>query len=61
MFVIVNNRIMSTAAYNLIMWRRSTPPAVRYVPAALAAHYGYVDINARGELVSVAPEQAQAV
>ena len=57
MFISVNGQIYTAAAFNLITWRRN-PPAYKYATPAMAAHYGYIGTNARGELISVAPEQA---
>lgn len=61
MFISVNGQIMTVAAYNLITWQSNTVRAIKYATPALAAHYGYIGTNKRGELISVAPQQAIAV
>jgi hypothetical protein len=60
MYVSVNGQIMTAAAYNILVYQRGLQP-LKYVTPAMAAHFGYIGTNARGELVRVAPEQSQAV
>lgn len=51
-----NGTIVTESAYNVIAFKTGLQ-AIRYATPAMAAHFGYIATNSRGELVSVAPEQ----
>ena len=57
-YINVNGQIMTVTAYNLIAWQSNTVRAIKHVNGAVARHFGYIGTNGRGELISVAPEQA---